>query len=339
MARVTVSSVLASALSAEVEVVSSISVEAINVVVERVLVQSAVAAGYATATVSRVIPEALVEYVIAEATAYLDEEGWWKKFKDTVEATDLIAVSVSKTLTDSTTGATDSATLDVGKGLSDSVSVTESITVTLVILRDFFETVTATDAVQSIDMAKALTDTATATEAAQKDFSKALTDQATLTDAAALLMSKPLADSVTPSDDSYWSYVKALSDAVDAADAIASFDISKSLLDSISATEAKAIDLSKPLSDSVSPTDLFARVVTFNRTFTDTAVVTEALNHAFSKSLQDSATPSESAAIAFTKAATDSVTVTDSIISIVIVSGATQLVNSFPLNVFTLNGP
>jgi len=73
--------------------------------------------------------------------------------------------------------------------------------------------------------------------------------------------------------------------------------------------------------------------------FTDTATVTEALVSSFSKSLQDSATPSDSPAWHFYKAASDSVTVTDSIISIIIVSGATQLVNSFPLNVFTLNGP
>ena len=338
MARVTVSSVLASALSAEVEVVSSISVEAINVVVERVLVQTAVAAGYATATVSRVIPEALVEYVLAEATAFLDELQRWKKFRETVGASDIAAISVSKALTDSV-GTDDSAAVDVSKSLTDSVSVTETLVVTIIFIRNLADSVTTTDSIQFINTVKGLADNVATTESTVKDFSKALADQATLADAAALLMSKPFTDSVTPSDDSYWSYVKALSDAVDAADALDNIVFDKSLSDSASITEAKAIDVSKALTDAVLPTDFFFRVVQYNRLFTDTATVTEALSNSFSKSLQDSATPSDTPAWHFYKAASDSVTVTDSIISIVIVSGATQLVNSFPLNVFTLNGP
>lgn len=338
MARVTVSSVLASALSAEVEVVSSISVEAINVVVERVLVQTAVAAGYATATVSRVIPEALVEYVLAEATAFLDELQRWKKFRETVGASDIAAISVSKALTDSV-GTDDSAAVDVSKSLTDSVSVTDTLVVTIIFIRNLADSVTTTDSIQFINTVKGLADNVATTESTVKDFSKALADQATLADAAALLMSKPFTDSVTPSDDSYWSYVKALSDAVDAADALDNIVFDKSLSDSASITEAKAIDVSKALTDAVLPTDFFIRVVQYNRLFTDTATVTEALSNSFGKSLQDSATPSDTPAWHFYKAASDSVTVTDSIISIVIVSGATQLVNSFPLNVFTLNGP
>lgn len=338
MARVTVSSVLASALSAEVEVVSSISVEAINVVVERVLVQTAVAAGYATATVSRVIPEALVEYVLADATAFLDELQRWKKFRETVGANDIASISVTKTLTDSV-GTDDSAAVDVSKSLTDSVGVTDALVVTIIFIRNLADSVTTTDSIQFINTAKNLTDNVVTTESTVKDFSKALEDQATLTEAAALLMSKPFTDSVTPSDDSFWSYVKALSDAVDAADALDNIVFDKVLSDSASITEAKAIDVSKSLTDAVLPTDFFSRVVQYSRLFTDTATVTEALSNSFSKSLQDSATPSDTPAWHFYKATSDSVTVTDSITSIVIVSGATQLVNSFPLNVFTLNGP
>lgn len=338
MARVTVSSVLASALSAEVEVVSSISVEAINVVVERVLVQTAVAAGYATATVSRVIPEALVEYVLADATAFLDELQRWKKFQETVNANDIAAISVSKSLTESV-GVTDSPAIDVSKSLTDSVSVNETLIITLIFIRNFADSVTATDSIQFINTVKGLSDNVATTETTVKDFSKALADQATLTDDAALSTSKALADSVSPYDDSFWAFAKALADGVDASDALNNIVFDKVLSDSASITEAKAIDVSKPLTDAVSLSDLFDRQVQYSRSFTDTATVTEALVSSFSKSLQDSATPSDSPAWHFYKAASDSVTVTDSIISIIIVSGATQLVNSFPLNVFTLNGP
>jgi hypothetical protein len=338
MARVTVSSVLASALSAEVEVVSSISVEAINVVVERVLVQTAVAAGYATATVSRVIPEALVEYVLADATAFLDELQRWKKFRETVGASDIAAISVNKAFTDSV-GTDDSAAVDASKSLSDSVSVTETLVVTIIFIRNFADSVTTTDSIQFINTVKKLTDNVATTESTVKDFSKALADQATLTDAAALLMSKPLTDSVSHYDDSFWAFAKALADGVDASDALNNIVFDKVLSDSASITEAKAIDVSKPLTDAVIPSDFFTRTVQYSRSFTDTATVTEALSNSFGKSLQDSAAPSDNSAWYFYKAASDSVTVTDSIISIVIVSGATQLINSFPLNVFTLNGP
>lgn len=338
MAIVTVQSVLASAIAAEIEVVSSISVEAINVVVERVLVQTAVAAGYATATVSRTVPEAVVDYVLAFATPYLDEEGWYKKFRDEVTVTDLAAVHISKGASDQV-GTSDEATLDVSKGLSDSVGVTDNLVVTIIYIRNLADTATVSEQITAINTVKGLADSVAATESLVKDFSKALSEQVSIADAAALLMSKPLADSVVPSDSSFWSIVKALSEAVDASDALDNIVFDKVLSDSVSTTDAKAIDLDKPLSDSVSVADLFNRTVVFDRTFTDTATTSEFVTYSFEKYLQDSATPSDAASLHLTKVASDTVTATDAITSIVIVSGATQLVNSFPLNVFTLNGP
>ena len=67
---------------------------------------------YEVITVSRTVPEAVVDYVLAFATPYLDEEGWYKKFRDTVTVTDLAAVHISKGASDQV-ATSDEATLDV----------------------------------------------------------------------------------------------------------------------------------------------------------------------------------------------------------------------------------
>tara|TARA_R110000772_G_scaffold3256_3_gene11760 strand:+ start:2543 stop:3556 length:1014 start_codon:yes stop_codon:yes gene_type:complete len=336
--KATVSSVLASSISAAVRAASSISVQALNVVIERAQVSTAITAGYAISTVSRVIPETQVGYILAAASAFTDNEQWWKRYQDAVAITELAAISISKPLADQAV-ISESKAIGFDKPLDDSIEVTESLIITLIFIREVFDTVSATDELKSVDVSKALVDSIFATEQKNFSFSKSLSDTASIAELKRISFSKPVSDTVSMSESSRASLAKATTDSVTTSESSAR-SVSKNLTDTTAITEAKSFVLQKALSDTTLISEALSKIVDYNRLFADSATMSDQQSLALSVLITDIMSLTDSQSMLYEKSITgDVVTPVDSIVSIVITSGATQLMNSFPLNYFTLNGP
>lgn len=336
--KATVSSVLASSISAVVRAASSISVQALNVVIERAQVSTAITAGYAISTVSRVIPETQVVYVLAAASAFVDNEQWWKRYQDAVAITELAAIGISKPLTDQAV-ISELKSIGFNRPLNDSITTTDDLIITLIFIREVFDTVSATDELKSVNVSKALADSIFASEQKNFSFSKALSDTANTSELKRLSFSKPVSDSVSVSESSMASFAKATTDSVTTSESSAR-SVSKKLTDTTAITEAKSFVLQKPLSDTVLASEVFSKIVDYNRLFADSATISDQQSLTLSILVTDIASLADSQSMIYEKSITgDVVTAIDSIVEIVITTGATQLINSFPLNYFTLNGP
>lgn len=333
---VTVSSVQASAVVSEVKAASSITVQAVNVYLEAVKADVSVLAAVGSATVSYVFPTTVVDAAVAQASAYLDEAGWFKLYMDTISATEVFHYLMTKSFNDPA-GLTDAVAKETTKELTEAVSFSDNIVITIIILRSFFDTFGVTD-YQVLDVAKSLEDSVSYAETLLRDVDKTLNDIASVSDAPAKSITKPFADSLTSTDSSTRLVNKAAVDVVSTSDD-KTFDVAKSRSDSISVTDSPSKDHTKLFVDSFFSSDAFTRVVNYNRNPNDAVLVTEALSKQFSRPLADSASISDADSRHFYKNVVgDSVSFSESF-SYVIVGAESQLLNTYPLNTFTLNGP
>lgn len=124
-------------------------------------------------------------------------------------------------------------------------------------------------------------------------------DVATTIDAIQFIMSwaRDYADAVAVDDLAAKTVTKNLSDAVTAIDQLTNIAIAQLFQESDSASTADVLSyaLTKLVADEVTASDVFSRVVSYVRDFSDTATITEAVSIAMEISFQDSVTAVDNA--------------------------------------------
>ena len=256
---------------------------------------------------------------------------------------DTQAFGVGKNLTDSFSNVEAIDSLNVGKGLSDTQSMTEVLSRTVQYARTFTDTFVMDDAAtvdafvkdtsaaktniytmgdvfnRTVDYNRTFTDTYSPTEAHAVSFSKSASDDS-------FSMSENLSRAVT--------YNRDFADSFSNTEAIDSFVFGKGLADSQAMTEAHASSVSiaktdstsivdapaqsfeTPKADSFSFSDTDSRVVQFVRTFTDAftmddAATVDAFTKDYSGDKSNIFTFADSEAITFAKALADAFAPTD----------------------------
>lgn len=175
------------------------------------------------ADISATVPAADVAYVLLSTNATLDVTGRFRYVPELVVVTEAVALAVAKAFSDSTT-TTDSLVHEVTKSLADSVGFTEVFVATLVFLRDFTESVTATDT-QTLAIDKPLSELITALDAASRQFSKyladgvAMNDSFDLSDGLLYAFSKATTNAAFVTDARQLTTTKTISDMIAPADA------------------------------------------------------------------------------------------------------------------------
>ncbi len=209
-------------------------------------------------------------------------------------------------------------------------------------------------------------------------FSKALADAASIGEQHSVDLAKPFSESVSFVDNAsvVMEFVRTPTDAISVAEAKSllvqkPFSDTASILESATITHGKAVtdvvsvaetlsrNTSKALVDNAAISEILARVVTYNRTFSDsftlddftdvdaiskqtnghkTNVFSVSETHAMSltKSIADSVSISESLAVDLNRSLSDSLSMSESV-SIELLSGESSVLNQSALNAFTLN--
>lgn len=249
----------------------------------------------------KIVSQSLDGQMIVE----IDPDTLNRYFRSGTEATlsEVASILFERPVSDSfSIGDTDPAFV-FNKNPSDTVGITESIFLLIIIVRDF-------------------------------------TDAATISETISLAVDLLPSDLITVSENKIYSLDKGLSDTA--------------LIG-----EQAALNITLPRADSFSVSESFSKVTTFSRSFsdsftlddfTDVAAVSKEVNgnktnifsieedHAMSlsKGLSDSFGPTELLAISLDYTLSDSASVGESI-SINLVSGASSILNTSPINGFTLN--
>jgi hypothetical protein len=216
----------------------------------------------------------------------------------------------------------------------------------LLLSKAFSDSVSTSDAINSKDYGLDKSESISVTEAVGLDFSQGVGHET---------------DSVAPTDAPQLQPLLSKQDGVSVTEAVG-LAISQGVgheTDSATLSESHAYLLNREFTDSSTLSESLARVVTYNRSFTDsftlddftdvdaltkqtgankTNVFSVLEEHAksLSKELADSFDVSELAAISVARPASDSFSVSESL-SINLVSGASSVLNSSPINGFTLN--
>jgi hypothetical protein len=146
-------------------------------------------------------------------------------------------------------------------------------------------------------------------------WAKSLSDTVAISDSISKGIGVAKADSVAIADSfaRVVEFNRSLSDTVAIADVI-SKAIEVPLADAVAITEAALVkDIGKPLSDQVAITDVFTRVVSFLRLFSDTVTIADSITKAVSKSLSDTLSITDALAKDMSIALDDQVAITDAI--------------------------
>ncbi len=297
-----------------------------------------------------------------------------KTLTDTTTPSDTVAKTPGKVLTDATSGATDAINQkDVGKSLTDSAAATDAVTAfnTAKVVADSAsitdaaakeltrpdvadsiaatddscrapglgktDTVTGIDVINTFDVAKALTDTASPTDDAAKTFTRPdVVDSASATDAAAKEPGKTLTDTASATDTATTDVGKTLTDTATPADAINTFALNKSPSDSVSATDVvDKFDVTTVLADSVTMTDFIAKTpgYAFDYDITDAdadpdpVTMTDVMAKEFSRpNITETVSPVDAVNLfAITKVLTETTSITDAIALELILGQTTAL--------------
>lgn len=190
---------------------------------------------------------------------------------------DLIQLAVNKALADSA-GASELFTAHLFKNVSEVVSMG---TVSDIATKDF---------------GKGLIDTPTMTEVLAYAFNKPLADAGALSDVAAKAFSRPVTDSFTSAD----AYVNAFG---------------KNPSETPAVTDAQVFVVGKALSDTAGMSDVLVRVMAYNRSFSDSVTVSDALSTSIEEGLnrspQNTAGVTDVAALGYSKPVSESPSATD----------------------------
>ena len=175
-----------------------------------------------TTSVTHVVPVVQVDHVLMTVAASMDTSGRYRYIQDLTVVADAAALLVSKPFADIVAAPTDTQVFGVGKGLSDSAVMTDSVVAVLVFLRDFAETLTVPDA-KALLVSPAYVESVAPTDTIALDHSKAFADGFAMNDMAdaggpVWSFSDTTANIITMSDSSLLSHGKGVSDSVSAAD-------------------------------------------------------------------------------------------------------------------------
>lgn len=173
-------------------------------------------------SVTHVVPVVQVGYVLMTVSAEMDTSGRYRYIQDIAVMVDAAALLVGKTANDTLAPPTDTQTLSTNKGLSESVSFSDSAVATLIFLRDFSDSVSAIDA-PAILFSPAYVETVAASDTISFAHTKTFADGFSMNDLAdaggpVWSFSDTTANIVTMSDSSLLSSGKGISDSVSALD-------------------------------------------------------------------------------------------------------------------------
>lgn len=296
---------------------------------------------------------------------------------DSFSFSDTASLSVSRSVADSF-GVTDTASFASAKVATDSFGVSDVVDVLLVIQRSLADSFGFSDA-PALAVNKGVADSVAFSDTSVFAVSKALADTPVISEQASLSVSTTLTDSATLAETltRQVAYQRSLFQSVTMLDTrpdlevglgraesltasdIASKDLEVAYTDSVSPSDAPALDIAQPKTDSVTAADVFTRVVTYSRAFTDAVSIddnaliggvakeaqavktnvvsmSEEHDYAFSKALSDNFSVVEVTAHSVSKSLSDSFGVTESI-SIQNVSTASSVFNAGALNTVPFN--
>ena len=212
------------------------------------------------------------DVTLSEAVAIL----FGKNVDDSVLAQEELIKEITKLLSDSS-ALTDAHALDLAKQLSDQANIID---------------------LNTLDVAKVLSDSAAVSEQNRIDLVKALSDAATVAETTAKAVGKPLSDGFTVQELAALQYAKSATDSAAITDDGAYFAIQKVLSDTAYATDDldgeltakddQIIAFNKITSDSILVSELFLRVVSYTRSFADSAVVIDTPSKGYSTAKSES---------------------------------------------------
>lgn len=246
----------------------------------------------ARVAVTSAVPAASVAYILLNLDALLDTTGRFRYVPEIVVVSDAVALSVSKQFSDAVSMAAVADTLvhEVTKGLQDSVGVTDVLVATLVFLRDFADSVTATDA-PILDVSKSLADAVEISETAVRAFIKSLSDGVAMNDSfdlgdgAVYSFTKGVSNVVFANDALTSSFAKALADTQVINEAL-SFSFSSSLADGATVADALSFASQKYLADTFTLVDNASKLVSKSVT-TDSFGVSDSVVNSHNKPFSD----------------------------------------------------
>jgi hypothetical protein len=204
-----------------IRVTGNTTASSLRVVKPRVSV-SAVLAG---ASASAVTPAVDVSYILLNTSAFLDTTGQFKYVPEIVVVSDAVALAVAKQFADTVDATTtvDDLTLQVVKGLNDSVSFTEVFVAVRVFTREFADYVAPTDR-------------------PYKTTSKPFADTYSISDVARPALTKRVFDGV------------GINDSLDATDG-SLFVFAKGVTNIVFAVDTKVFSHNKPFGDMIGASD------------------------------------------------------------------------------------
>lgn len=208
----------------------------------------------ARAEVSYVLPVALIDYVALKVSASLDALGRNPFITDGFVVTDSVAIEALKNLFEQVSVSDEIQSIDVDKALFDSATVTESIHVFLTIVRNFADSVGTSDT-QVIDFVKNLSDSVSTLDAKFLTVGKALSDSIGTSEKQVFGVDKVLTNSAHVLDAKFFAVYKLLTDAISTSDT-QSLVVDKLLFEVINTSDAHVFDISKLLSDGVAMNDM-----------------------------------------------------------------------------------
>lgn len=265
-------------------------------------------------SVSRVVPVSEISYVYLSLSAELNSSGLYQYKADIAVVVDSTSFAFFKrleetqgyavagyfaedyTIPPTDVGVYDAISVQVIKNLADSVGTSDVCIPILVFLRDFTESLSATD-VSVIGYGLNPADSVSLSDSDPVfGLTKALTDAFAMNDMA------DIGDGIAFQFDDYTNNVVTLSDGT-------SFAVSTAYTDIVVPADTPAIGFSRGLEDSVAESDALA--ISFSGAYTDTAVLTDNLAKSFSQSLTDSFGQSDAVSLASGLAKADSFSFSD----------------------------
>jgi hypothetical protein len=188
-------------------------------------IRASVSVMFADASVSAVTPAVDVSYILLNTSAFLDTTGQFKYVPEIVVVSDVVALAVAKQFADTVDATTtvDDLTLQVVKGLNDSVSFTEVFSAVRVFVRD-------------------LTDSVAPADRPYKTTSKPFADTYSISDVSLQALTKRIFDGV------------AMNDSFDATDG-SLFVFAKGVSNIVFAVDTKVFSHNKPFGDMIGASD------------------------------------------------------------------------------------
>lgn len=176
-----------------------------------------------SASVTRVVPVAEVDFVLLAVAASMDTSGRYRYLTDAFTVVDGMSYSLSKPLSDSFS-TVDALSVEATKSLTDSFSFTEVFSAILIFLRDFTDTQSFSDA-SVWQLSKPLQDTVVFTEAKAYVLTRSFSDGFAMN------------DSFDLGDGAVYTFAKSINNVVFVDDAFSQI-IYKTVADSVTLTDS-----------------------------------------------------------------------------------------------------